>query len=69
MPEFNVGDRVMVKGERGTYVVQRSEPYSDGSILVYGGGTNPNARQRFRNVMPANLKVDDRKLYRKDETV
>lgn len=64
---FSKGDRVMVKGERGTYTVHRTEPYGDGSILVFGGSTNPNARQRFRAVQPDRLKADTRRLRQADE--
>lgn len=56
MTEFKIGDKVKVKGERATvYVVKRTEPYDDGSILVFGGSTNPNKNQRFRNVMADRL--------------
>lgn len=66
MTEFQKGDKVMIKGERGTYIVQRTIPYPDGSYLLFGGSTNPNARQRFRNVQPEVLKIDKRAQLRKD---
>lgn len=54
--EFKAGDKVRITGERGTvYVVKRADPYTDGSLLVFGGSTNPNGNQRFRNVQPEKL--------------
>jgi len=58
---FNDGDRVRVEGERGTYKVFRAEPYKDGSILLYGGDSNPNGVRGFRSVMPERLVVDKRR--------
>lgn len=67
MTDFKQGDRVMIVGERGTYVVKTATPYNDGSLLLFGGSTNPNARQRFRNVLPNKLKLDTRKHHHKDD--
>lgn len=54
--EFKEGDKVRITGERGTvYIVKRTEPYADGSLLVFGGSANPNGNQRFRNVQPDRL--------------
>ena len=58
---INNGDRVRIEGERGTYKVFRSEPYKDGSILLYGGDSNPNGVRGFRAVMPAKLVSDKRR--------
>lgn len=62
MTEFQFGDKVKVAGERGTvYVVKRTEPYADGSLLLFGGSTNPNRNQRFRNVDPSKLTLVSRR--------
>jgi len=58
---LTVGDRVMIKGERGTYVVKRAETGKDGSVLLYGGDTNPNGNRGFRSIMPERLVPDRRK--------
>lgn len=59
--EYERGDRVRVIGERGTYNVYRSELGPDGSILLYGGDTDPNGVQGFRAVMPNRVAADKRK--------
>lgn len=59
--ELRIGDRVRVTGERGTYKVFRAEPYKDGSILLYGGDSNPNGNRGFRSVMPDKLVGDKRR--------
>lgn len=70
MTEFNVGDKVKVAGERGTiYHVKRAEPYADGSMLIFGGSTNPNGNQRFRNVNPNKLTLVVEKRRRKNASV
>jgi hypothetical protein len=61
-PEYVKGDRVKVVGERGAYVVHRSEPGKDGSILLYGGDVNPNGVRNYRSIMPARLERDKRKV-------
>lgn len=53
------GDKVKVAGERGgVFVVYRTELSPDGSILLYGGDSNPNGVRNFRSfpvdkVLPA----------------
>jgi len=59
--KFEEGDRVMIKGERGSFKVFRAEPGPDGSILLYGGDVNPNGNRRFRSIMPERLTTDKRK--------
>lgn len=59
--KFEVGDKVMIKGERGTYKVHRAEVSKDGSVLLYGGDTNPNGNRGFRSVMPERLVPDKRR--------
>jgi hypothetical protein len=53
--EFSMGETVQVVGERGSYVVKRVEPWVDGSILLYGGDTDPNGIRGFRAIMPDKL--------------
>lgn len=59
--DFSKGDHVRVSSERGTYRVYRSEPDKDGSILLFGGDTDPRGIQGFRAVLPEKLSVDKRK--------
>lgn len=61
MNQYKTGDRVVVQGDRGSYVVQNDELGSDGSVLVFGGDMNPNGVRKFRSVMPHKLTVDKRK--------
>lgn len=58
--DFNDGDKVRIEGERGTYKVHRGEPWKDGSILLYGGDSNPMGVRGFRAVMPSKLVVERR---------
>lgn len=53
--EFKKGDKVRVTGEHGVYVVHRTELFADGSLLLFGGSTNPNGKQKFRSVMPSRV--------------
>jgi len=57
---FNVGDRVKVDLERGSYKVKRNIPDSDGSLLLYGGDPNPNGVRGFRSVLADRLTLDKR---------
>lgn len=53
--EFKEGDPVKLIGKRGDYVVIRAEPNADGSIVIFGGSTNPNGVRNWRTVMPDRL--------------
>jgi len=59
--KFNVGDRVKIQGDRGTYIVKSADLGKDGSVLLYGGDMNPNGNQGFRSIMPNRLSPDKRK--------
>lgn len=51
------GEKVKIEGERGTvYFVADHAPSPDGSIMLYGGSTNPNGRRGYRSVMPDRIK-------------
>lgn len=59
--ELEKGVRVKIVGERGTFKVWQTEPNQDGSIILFGGDTDPNGRQSFRNIKPERLVIDKRK--------
>lgn len=67
-PPYAKGDRVRIVGDRGSFVVFRTEPSPDGSILLYGGDPNPNGVRNFRSVMPDRVVPADVKK-RVNETV
>lgn len=57
MTEWKENDRVTIAGERGVYVVQRTETNKDGSVSLYGGNSNPNGCRGFRDIMPERLRA------------
>lgn len=61
MIEYERGDKVRIVGERGVYRIYRSELGADGSVLLYGGDTDPNGVQGFKAVMPNKIYADKRK--------
>lgn len=67
---YSKGDRLMIKGEHGTYKLYDERPYYDGSLLIYGGDKDRNGVQMFRSIMPDRLKPDKRShTKRKDDDV
>lgn len=57
--------RIADGSDYGTYKVHKAEPYSDGSLLLYGGDADPNGHQGFRSIMPRRLKLEDRTKFTK----
>lgn len=50
---IEVGMDVTIASEKGSlYTVYRTEPWKDGTILLYGGDANPNGVRGFRSAMP-----------------
>lgn len=48
---MNLGERVRIQGERGTYVVRGINP--DGSLTLYGGTTG---KEKWRAIRPERVK-------------
>lgn len=56
--DIEAGNHVSITGTRGTFLVLRTpDETKDGSVLLFGGDTNPNGKQGYRSVMPDKIKV------------
>jgi hypothetical protein len=53
---IEVGMQVTLVNDKGSlYTVYRTEPWKDGTILLYGGDANPNGIRGFRSALPEQI--------------
>lgn len=55
--KFYAGEMVKIVGEKNKIYRVHAAPDEtyDGSVLLYGGSTNPNKKRGYRSVMPDRL--------------